>query len=229
MWSRISVRLRCMWFPHERMLTRGGQDQRHSCQAGGSATTTTAHGIFLGGLSVRSVIDPPLRWSCLDHHVLNETIDAWKAGQRLDWDQMRVNEHEIEQFFSSREFPQDWDLWDFRINKCVINIFFCAKIFARLWIVSFPHERTRDKCFFYARISARLWIVSFPHEHTSGIFFLRDNILSVCSSSNPTPLHRVQGLSVELTEGADLLFDGFYAESPTAHFSSLLGYYGFSC
>ncbi len=42
-------------------------------------------------------------------------------------------------------------------------------------------------------------------------------------------MDRVQGLSVELTEGAESLFDGFYAESPTAHFSSLLGYYGFSC
>jgi hypothetical protein len=28
--------------------------------------------------------DPPLRRSCSDRHVLDETIDAWKAGQRLD-------------------------------------------------------------------------------------------------------------------------------------------------
>ena len=64
------------------------------------------------------------------------------------WDQMRVNEREIEQFL------------------------FIARISARLRFMSFLHARTRDNFFFYARISARLRIVSFPHERTWDKYFL---------------------------------------------------------
>ena len=65
--------------------------------------------------------------------------------------------------------------------------------------MSFPHERTRDKCFFYARISVRLRIVSFPHEHTCGIFSTRQYLVCMFQlqsypvASGPRVKRRIDG------------------------------------
>ena len=39
--------------------------------------------------------DPDLRRSCSDRHVLDEVIDRWKVGQRLDGSQVRVPRSDI--------------------------------------------------------------------------------------------------------------------------------------
>jgi hypothetical protein len=56
--------------------------------------------------------DPDLRRSCSDRHVLDEVIDRWKVGQRLDGSQVRVPRSDI--VFSLRV---RWNLIDSKMNE----------------------------------------------------------------------------------------------------------------
>ena len=93
---------------------------------------------------------------CSDRHVLNKTIDAWKAGQQLDWDQMCLNKCKKEQYFYCENYHET-EIYLISAWMNARYFFFYARISARLQIVSFPHERTWHKYFFlYAKISVRL-------------------------------------------------------------------------